>query len=275
MKTIWGLIIFAFLVHLKGQAQLSRSSGARSAGVGDCVAVMEGPGSFPDNPAALAATVHPVVWFSAFKFYSLHDYNDVNAGFSLNKGVARIGVLLGYQGIQSLHCFNVALQYSIQLHPALKMGVRLNYENFSQGASYSHQHHGSVDFGLYWQIAKSLSWGVVVFNPVHWALKSHSPVATAYTVASGVKIQTGVYSCLYVEVGKLSGRPLGATVGMEWNFSEKITLRTGFQTATRRFSFGCGWNSKRVHIDLALSNHLFTGSAVAASGYYLMSRSTW
>lgn len=264
----WICLCLCVIVSIVATAQLSRCSGARAMGVGDCVAVMDGPGSFSDNPAAMASLSENWFFLTAGNHFLCPELNTLFTAFLLPSKSANIGAYFNYYGANQYHVSSTGLSLTKVFYKKIFVGLRLKYFNVHQNPDNSNLHMGSFDFGATVNLSPVLSWGGYIYNPLSLKSKNCNISALPYGVCSGIRVKTGVYTTWLLEAEKESGRKLNLKSGIECVFGQIFTLRSGIQTATRSLAFGCGIKLSNSYIDLSCTSNQYAGESFQLSFYH-------
>jgi len=264
----WFFLCVCVIVSTMATAQLSRCSGARAIGVGDCVAVMDGPGSFSDNPAAIASLSNTCAFLTAGNNFLCSELNSLFAAFSMPVKTTNLGAFFTYSGSKYFHVSSTGLSLTKVFHKKISAGLRLKYFNIHQNPENPNLHIGSFDFGVTAILSPALSWGGYIYNPLMLKSESSNSSTLPYGLCSGIRVRTGAYTTWLLEVEKESGRKLNLKSGIECVFGQLFTLRSGIQTATRSLAIGCGIKLTNSYIDISCTSNQYAGESFQLSFYH-------
>lgn len=155
-----------------------------------------------------------------------------------------VGIALASTGIDGFRENHLSAAYGLRLASAFSIGVKLNLTNY-QLAERGNLYRAHADLGAMYQMNHRLRFGLVFFNPLQVPRIREYDDYFATGVSFGASYLVGDGLALYAELSKTELSPTQARIGIEWQWMERLWLRTGYSHANSGFSLGMGihWKS--------------------------------
>lgn len=274
--------IFIFVAHFKTMKQFicilfsillinkclgfdfSRIAGGRAAAMGGTSVCEHSIWALQNNPAGLA-------FASGWNFglyyenqWLLKETAFKSAG--LSKAIPRfgcIGLSVNQYGssLYSENKFGVA--YARDFGPYLQMGLQIDWLLLHWSDDYPNRNALSYELGIQSQVTEKLRLGAILFNPIGPKLGTLHGERLPVVMRFGLAYQFTDDFVGQCEVEKTTGRSgLQFKAGLEYVLFGQFSIRAGAQHNPDIFSFGVGYQRKRLHIDVAAQMHLVLGPAI-------------
>jgi hypothetical protein len=260
------------LTTLSGYGQAcSLPVGARAIGAGHTGVVIEGFWSVFNNLAA-AANIQKV-YSGVFieNRYLLPEMNRIAAGilFPVRKGA--LILTTDHFGGNHYTEMKAGIGYTMPLGKTFSAGIQLDYLLMAIGEGYGSYHAFSFEGGIMARITEKLTLGVHIFNPAHlkWInTEEHIPVI----FRGGLSFKPEASLGLFAEVNKSTDNQTIFCVGAEYGYNQKFFVRAGITSGPSRYTFGAGFNIKRIRVDIASSVHAWLGYSPQLSFTYCLEK---
>jgi hypothetical protein len=144
------------------------------------------------------------------------------------------------------------LACGLNLSEKISAGVQVDYFSELTSGEYDNNKSITCEAGLLVRPSENTRVGLHLFNPVPNSLrKAYLPT----TLKAGAGIYLGKLLFAGVEAEMSSGSNLIIRTGFEYEATKKMWLRGGFCTDNTSFTFGLGYLTKIVQIDLGFATH--------------------
>ncbi|MBI1182970.1 hypothetical protein GC194_01770 [bacterium] len=237
------------------------SKGPYARAMGGTSLALSNPWACFNNQAALSFIKEFQLGVSGAQIYNVSQLNTANMAAAIPvKNVGVLGLSLDHLGITGLYS-QQRLGFSM---------ARLFGDNFSVGMQIEAYHLNLFDYGNTWLVnahigflfvpSKNLKLGFQLQNPYGTMLYEKYSERLPTIARIGGSYQLSDQFQLYAEESlSTQGKPR-LHVGGAYEINDKITLRTGVQTAELSSSFGLDINLNKIRIILAFSYHQYLGS---------------
>jgi len=256
-------VLFLFLqLTASGGDPYRLSAGAGEAGMGYVCVMKNSFWSSFHNQASLAYNTTMSAGFNYENRFSLKELGTRSAAIIIPAWKTSIGAVYSYFGYPDYKREMTGLACGLKLSEKLNAGVQIDY--FSEKAMGEYDNNKSVTFetGLIITPSENIRIGVHLFNPVPNSLrKTYLPARLR--VGAGTDLSTTLFAGVEAEMSTDS--KLIIRTGMEYEAAKKLWLRGGFSTDNNSFSFGLGYLTKIVKIDLGFATHEMLGITSSAS----------
>ncbi|HEX3008529.1 MAG TPA: hypothetical protein VHO90_13045 [Bacteroidales bacterium] len=170
-----------------------------------------------------------------------------------------------YFGYSKYNESKIGLAFARKLYRKFSAGVQLNYHTTYLAEGFGSAHALTAEVGLMYAPTDNFSLGVHVFNPnrVEGNEDLNDPISSAYR--AGVCYHILNKATILFEAAKVLERKLLFKGGLEVNVMDNFDLRLGIGNDYMEYSFGVGYRTHRLGIDLAFSHHEVLGYSPSAS----------
>ncbi len=268
---IFIFIILILLVNIVSAGDAGQESlfitgaGARALGMGGAfTSVADDASTIYYNPAGLGSIPNHEFTLMHATFFEGTQYNYIGwvyptlklGGFGI--GMMRVGTddivrRNNFVGIGSFGFYNLQLllSYGNRIHEKINLGTNLKivYQSIDHYSDYGL----ALDFGIKAQLTKHISTGFIARDIIPAEIKLISTTETLPTsIVGGVSYKNSFYDNMVdlitaFEIEKNENRSSKVHVGSELTFSNKYSLRAGYDRDN--ISFGLGYIYNNLHID--------------------------
>lgn len=256
------------LIVLSAHTQTNISSkGARAIGMGYTAVANKDVWAVINNQGAAASQkVFKAGIFMENQFL-LSDMNRISLGLFLPLYKGGLCASIEHFGGDAYSEMKAGLGYAIRLGEYLSAGLQLDYMRLYIGEGHGSYQAISFEGGLLATISKSITLGVHCFNPIatHWS-ESNERIPLIFKAGLSVKANASIL--INAEVVKSNLNKATFMAGFEYRFHEKFFIRTGITSGPARYTFGAGFRSRRLIIDIASSVHSYLGYSPQLSFTY-------
>ena len=270
-RSLFFLLLFLLSPGLCSAGGDLFSAGGRSAGMGDASVTLQDVWSVHNNQSGMAWVkkstggiyrenkfLLPELGVSALSLVMPAD----NAG-TFGLSMTRFGYALYNEQ-------RIGLGYAKKFGENFSVGMQLNYWSFHIGEGYGDTRAFIAEVGLQVKLSPKVWIGSHLYNPTRATLSlkpaEHSPaimkIGLSYTATEKV--------LLCIESEKDIDHSPTFRAGLEYHIVESLYLRTGISENPVTSSFGFGFVSKNLRIDLAGAMHPALGFSPKASVVYEM-----
>jgi hypothetical protein len=256
-------VLFIFLhLNASGGDPYRLSAGAGEAGMGYVCVMKNSFWSSFQNQASLADNNSVSLGFNYENRFSLKELGTRSTAIIVPAWRTTIGAVYSYFGYPDYKREMTGLACGLRLSEKLSAGVQIDY--FSEKAPGEYNNYQSVTFetGLIIIPSEDLRIGVHLFNPVPNSLRK-TCLPSRLRIGAGTTLSTTLFAGAECEIS--SGSKLILRTGLEYEAAEKLWIRCGFSTENNSFSFGSGYLTKLVRIDLGFATHEMLGVTSSVS----------
>lgn len=226
---------------------------AASVGMGGNTTTASSLQSILGNPALFARDkTKKIVTVGAQNRFQLSELNLFSAGAMIKKKDNAFGVQMQYVGITDLKQFGFGLSYGRRLFSKLDIASRVHFSQLDLGV-YGKKVILDADIGLYSILNKQISFGFWAKNLIHSKLSSAEDTQTALHLGFCYTPSDKVKFC--AETEKHLSEQARFKVGLEYLAAKNFAFRAGFQSAPSMPTFGVGYLSKTVRLDISAALH--------------------
>jgi hypothetical protein len=246
-------LVFIFLsLTASGDDPFRQSAGAGEAGMGYvCVMKKSFWASF-HNQASLA---YNNSWSAGFNYenrFGIRELGTSTAGLIIPAGKATVSSIYSHFGYSDFKREFAGLACGLKLSDWLAAGVQADYFSEITPGEYDNNQFITGEVGLLLSPSDNISIGIHLFNPVPNSLRKYL-IPSRLRVGAGTNLSTSLFAGLEAEMS--SGRDLILRTGIEYEAAKKLWIRGGFSTENNSFSFGLGYLTKIVMIDMGFRTH--------------------
>ncbi|HNW56408.1 MAG TPA: hypothetical protein PLR88_01060 [Bacteroidales bacterium] len=238
------------------------TAGAGEAGLGYVCIMKEGFWSSFHNQATLASNNDFSFGLNYENRFNLKELGTRTAGIRIPAGKASLGAIYSHFGYADYRREMTGLGCGLKLTDKIAAGVQVDY--FSEKALYDYADSRAVTFeaGFLISPSQNVTIGLHLFNFVPNSLRKTSMPTTLRT-GVGAYLNSSLFAGIEAEMS--SGSKLLVRTGFEYEAMKKLFLRGGFSTYNNSFSFGLGYLTKIVRMDLSFATHEKLGMTSSVS----------
>lgn len=244
----------------KGQDGLSGRGGAKSTGLGNAILTFKDIHSLYINQAGLAFLKESAVNAFAQNRFLLSELTQVNLGVASPTPLGAFGISLQYFGSVDYNEKKIGLAYGKKLLEDLAIGAQFSLLP-THIAGYGNKVSLTVEMGLIYGLTEQIEAGVHIFNPIRTEVLDGAPIPSIFQM--GFTYKPSEYLSLSLAIEKETLNPFNVKIGLEYLFSEKISLLTGINTSPHSFSFGWGYHWDHYWVYVSGSTHSVLGFSPA------------
>jgi len=185
-----------------------------------------------------------------------------SAGLIIPAGKATIGTLYSHFGYSDFKREFAGLACGMNLSDKLAAGVQIDYYSEKTFGEYENYQFITCEAGILLTPSDNITIGLHLFNPVPGSLRKTS-IPSALRVGAGTDLNSSLF--IGAEAEMSTGGELIFRTGLDYEAAGNLWLRGGFSTDNNSFSFGLGYLTKIVMIDLGFRSHQKLGITSSAS----------
>ena len=251
-------LIFALISsHVFGQGVYP--SGARSMSMANASVTFNDVWSHFNNPGAVGNAKELTVGISYENRFLLKELQSqsVAAVIPLKVGSISIGgQMFGYRDFRS---YKGGVGYGMQLGEMFYAGAQLNYMGIQLNNAYGSRNGFGGDLGVLGKVTESWLIGFSVANLFRSKLAEFQDDRMTTLMRFGTSYKLSDKALITGEVEKDIDNPLRFKAGVEYKPQKQISLRGGVATAPVELSFGLGYLTKLISINVGSSYHQLLG----------------
>lgn len=210
--------------------------------------------SFTANQAALAQQKHPSVGVYGEQRFMLAANSAYRAAVAIPTQLGNFGMQLNYAGFKNFSENAIGLAYARSLGKKVDLGIQFNYYGY-RVPGYGQAATINFEAGAILHFSDKLHGGMHVYNPMGTTLSKSTgeKLASAYQLGFGYDASAQFF--IGAVILKEENKPVGLTVGAQYQLLQQLFARAGFvtNTATAFAGLGLGW--KNIRLDLTGSYH--------------------
>ncbi len=265
MRRVILIVITSLLINRCFATGLTHLLGGRSAAMGRTSVCERGLWALSNNPAGLSELQgwHGGLYYENPWMLRETAFKSAGAVKSID-GVGCLGLLVSQHG-WSAHSENLfGIAFARGFGPYLQMGLRADWVWIHMGEGYPDRHLPSVALGLQSQVTDKLCLGAALFNPAPGAMKTlhEDRLPVVMRVGGSYRFTDDfVGQCELEKDSQVPGLRLSA--GFEYTLFQHVFLRAGAQHNPNLISFGVGYETKWLRIDVAAQMQMELGASVS------------
>jgi len=252
------LFISCFIIQF-GFCQLTESTGPNSTAMAGLNANNIDVWAINYNVGQLENIEGNTIGISFYQPFLLNDFSTANlvAAIKTSKGV--FGLNYANYGNEFYQINTTGIGYSMKLGENLSGGVKLNYHHINAGDFYNNKSIVSTDFGLAANLTNELHIGLSVLNPTFSKVDDYANerVPTIMQFAAGYHFSDDLV--LQAGVKKDMSYPLSFMTGIQYQPTEKVSIRGGIGTNPSLASLGINVQLKKLRLVFATQIHQILG----------------
>lgn len=261
MKHIYLLTLLLIITqYTTTQAQVTLPAGARSLGISNTSATHTDVYAMHNNVAGIAS----IKSFSAGMYvenrYLVKELTNYGILAALPTKKGSFGLNIGQQGGKGLSTTRIGLGYARAFSKTFNVGMSLNYVNTKfADAYYGNANKFTIAVGMQTKIIDNLYLGAHIYNPTLTLLKKNDKEYVPTTINIGLRYDFSKLVSASVQVDKNTVSKPKVSLGIEYRVADQFYLRGGFSSNDIRSSFGFGYKTKQLSIDVATGYHYKIG----------------
>jgi hypothetical protein len=262
LKISVSILFLSLHLNASGGDPYRLSAGAGEAGMGYVCVMKNSFWSSFHNQASLAYNTTVSLGFNYENRFSLKELGTRSAAIIIPAWRTSIGAVYSYFGYPDYRREMTGLSCGLKLSEKLAAGVQIDYFSEKTPGEYDNNQSVTFETGLIIIPSENIRIGVHLFNPVPNSLrKTYLPARLR--VGAGSDLSSTLFAGVEAEMSTRS--KLIIRTGMEYEAAEKLWIRVGFSTDNNSFSFGLGYLTNIVRIDLGFATHEMLGVTSSAS----------
>jgi hypothetical protein len=263
--------LFCFLLScaLSGSNPYSYTAGAGEAGCGYVCIMRTGFWTSFHNQAALAYNSSPAAGINYENRFAIKELGIRSAGIIIPAGKTSIGAIYSSSGYPDLRRNNGGVACGMKITDNISLGIQIDLFTEKTPEEYSNSNYLTCQTGLLITVNPDIKLGIHLFNPLPNSLRK-TALPSVIRIGIGKNITTSLFAGAESEIGT-SGIMIIRT-GFEFMPNKRLSLRGAFSTDNSSFSFGLGYQTDPVNIDLACSTHEILGLTSSISLIYHIRR---
>jgi hypothetical protein len=262
LKISVSILFLSLHLNASGGDPYRLSAGAGEAGMGYVCVMKNSFWSSFHNQASLAYNTTVSLGFNYENRFSLKELGTRSAAIIIPAWRTSIGAVYSYFGYPDYRREMTGLSCGLKLSEKLAAGVQIDYFSEKTPGEYDNNQSVTFETGLIIIPSENIRIGVHLFNPVPNSLrKTYLPARLR--VGAGSDLSSTLFAGVEAEMSTRS--KLIIRTGMEYEAAKKLWIRVGFSTENNSFSFGLGYLTNIVRIDLGFATHEMLGVTSSAS----------
>jgi hypothetical protein len=256
-------LYFIFLsLTASGDDPYRQYAGAGEAGMGYICVMNKSFWSSFHNQALLPYNKSFSAGFSYENRFGIKELGTSSAGLTFPSGKATIGAIYSHFGYSDFRREIAGIACGLKLSDKLAAGVQADYFSEITPGEYNNNEFITCELGLLLSPSENVRIGIHLFNPVPNSIRK-SAVPSRLRVGAGTNLGTSLFAGAEAEMS--TWRDLIFRTGLDYEAARKLWIRGGFCTENNSFSFGLGYLTKIVMIDLGFRTHDKLGVTSSAS----------
>jgi hypothetical protein len=253
--------LFLFL-PASGDNPYRLSAGAGEAGMGFVCVMRPSFWSSFQNQASLPDHKSFSSGISYENRFGLTELGTSTAGLIVPAGKTTMGIVYSHFGYTDFKRELAGIACGMKLSDILSAGVQVDYYSERTFGEYENSQFVTCEAGILLRPSYNLKIGIHLFNPVPSSLRK-TPLPSALRVGAGTDLSSSLF--IGAETEMSTGGELIIRTGLDYEAARNLWLRGGFCTDNNSLSFGLGYLTKIVMIDLGFRSHQKLGITSSAS----------
>lgn len=263
-KFVFILSVYLLLINRCYAIDLTRAVGGRAAAMGRSSVAEQSLWSIQNNPAGLAllqgwhcGVYYENQWFlkeTAFKTGVMTKQWD---------GIGTFGLSVSQFGSSDYNENKFGIAYARDFGPYLQMGLQIDYLLLHWGENYPNRGALCLEFGIQSQVTGKLRLGAYLFNPFRIRLKTVNSDTLPIVMRFGLSYrftENFIGQCEVEKAGDKKGVNLRS--GFEYAVFKSFFIRAGAQYNPNLLSFGAGYKTKHINVDVSAQMHQALGASL-------------
>jgi hypothetical protein len=245
------LFFFLFLTALGGDPY-RLSAGAGEAGMEYVCIMKAGFWSSFHNQALLAGRNSLSFGVNYENRFSIPELGTRTIGLTVPAGKACLGAVYTHFGYADFKRDMTGLACGLRLSQNLAAGVQVDYYSERTSGEYNNNQSVTFETGLVLTPSESVRIGIHLFNPFPRQNRKMC-LPASLRVGAGTELSKILFAGIEAEMS--SGSKMIVRTGLDYEAAKNLWLRGGYSTNSNSFSFGLGYLTKILQIDLGFLTH--------------------
>ena len=246
-------ILFFFLfLTASGSDPYRLSAGAGEAGMEYVCVMKSGFWSSFHNQALLASRNSISFGVNYENRFSIPELGTRTIGLAIPAGKTSLGAVYTHFGYADFKRDMTGLACGLNLSKNLAAGVQVDYYSERTSGEYNNNQAVTFETGLVFTLSESVRIGMHLFNPVPGQFRKIN-LPSSLRVGAGTELSKILFAGIEAEMSSESKMII--RTGLDYEAATNLWLRGGFSTNNNSFSFGLGYLTKIVQIDLGFLTH--------------------
>ena len=274
MRRFTFILMFYLLINRCNAVDLTKPIGGRQAAMGGTAVCEQSFWALQNNPAGLATLQGWHVGLYYENQWLLKETAYKSGGLAKAvPGIGCFGLSVCQYGWSQFNENKFSFAYARDFGPYLRMGVQADWLLLHFGEGYPDQNVPGFEIGLHSQVTEKILLGAYLSNPLNARLKTLNSDALPIVMRIGIAYQLTEDFVGQLEMeknGKRNGIRLGG--GMEYLLFKRFCLRAGAQYNPNTITFGVGYTTGNLHVDVAVQMHQQLGASLQIGMEYAFMR---
>ena len=265
MKRIFSILsIYLLLINRCYAIDLTRTVGGRAAAMGRTSVAERSIWSIQNNPAGLALMQG---WH--FGLYYENQWLLKETAFKSGamarhwERIGTFGLSVSQFGGSDYNENKFGIAYARDFGPYLQMGLQIDYLLLHWGEAYPNRGALGLELGIQSQVTTKLRLGAYLFNPFRIRFKTLNDDPLPIVMRFGLAYQFSENFIGQCEVEKASDKTgIHLRSGFEYAVFKRFFIRAGAQYNPNLLSFGAGYMTKHLNVDVSAQMHQALGASI-------------
>lgn len=235
------------------------ATGGRQAAMGYTSACQPGLWGAFANRASLA--VHPCLQAGFYydNRFMISEMAMKAVAFEVPAWKGAFAISYSHFGFDEYNDQSIGISFGRNFGPRVAVGIGFNAIANNVAGEYTRRNGFTFSAGLLINLSDEWTVGAYTDNPASGKLSGISEERIPSKVVSGLMWRVSESCITTVEVVKESGMSTELHIGLEYQLLKRIYMRGGLSTGPSLYTFGAGFNTGRLQIDISSSVHSVLG----------------
>jgi long-subunit fatty acid transport protein len=247
--------------------------GSKQVAMGGCSVSNTGIWSVSNNQAGLGFLSETIAAMHYENRFGVKGVGYKSLAFATATSSGTFGLKLNYFGYDLYNDMEFGLVYGKSLGEKFSVGIGLNYLQTYIAHDYGKTGVLLAEIGIMSKPIDNLTIGATLYNVTR---AKYSKTINEEKIPSifklGAEYNFSGDALLTAEIDKNIDYPMVFRAGVEFKVVKSLFLRTGISTNSTLLSFGLGYKTKKVSVDIAFSYHQYLGYSPFISLVYNFSK---
>ena len=248
------------------------ANGGRTNSLGNCSVALSDFWSCHNNPAGFASIKNIGIGVSYQNKFMLKELGYKNAGFLFPIKTGVISISFSQFGYELYNENILGVGFSRNFGTKLRIGLKLDYIFLKYSHEYKDISVPTFELGMQYQINEALCFGAYIFNSINVKLRTINKDKIPIIMRLGFSYYVNHNFIITSELEENFEYNFSYRFGIEYEIYKNIFLRSGFQLNTELFTFGIGYNYKRIVLDVSAQMNQKLGATVNCSFVFIIER---
>ncbi len=263
-------LLFGCLMPLVSFSQgVTQSSGARAVGMANCSVAIADVWAVNYNQAAMSELEVSRIALSYAKPFFLRDINIMNIAVTRPVGAGALGFSFGYLALDSYFEATPRIAYAHPFGPSLSVGIGLNVDVARMQESGKNILHPNGALGILAKPSQDIRIGFHLSN-IHSIWNNQHITTKALISKLGLAYEVSDQLLVAGEFSKQLDHPESIRIGLEYLPAKELAIRIGVLNAPFRQSFGIGYTSRNLSMDLGCIYMFSVGASTVMGLEFLL-----